>query len=188
MNKKLQKTFKDFMDGNRMIMLIHRGKEGGKNDRGDRVSKRKISRNKNEFMEIVDRFIELKKQSDKPLRIYSSVNKRDIDKGIREFEQRQLYARYYDEESKYSFYFDIKNRWISCIMAPKCRAETKFIIDIDDGEDDIEFIREKLELLSVRILLEYKTKNGTHIVTEPFNPNTLPEADINKDGLLLLDY
>lgn len=188
MCKEIKTTFADFMDGNRMIMLIHRGKEGGKNDRGDRVSKRKISKNKEEFVEIVKEFLVLKAESDKPLRIYSAVNKRDIDKAIREFKQRQLDSDYYDEDSRQGFYLDIKNRWISCVMSPKCRAETKFIIDIDDGEDDIDFIKEKLELLSVKILLEYKTKNGTHIITEPFNPNLLPEADINKDGLLLLDF
>lgn len=187
--KQIQETFANFMDGNRMIMLIHRGKEGGKNNRGDRVSKRKISKNKEEFIEIVKEFLELKAKSDNPLRIYSAVNKRDMDKAIRVFKQRQLDADYYDKEGRQGFYLDIKNRWISCVMSPKCRAETSFIIDVDtDNPVDGEFVKEQLELLRVKILLEYETKNGMHIVTEPFNPNTLPEADINKDGLLLLDY
>lgn len=187
--KQIQETFADFMDGNRMIMLILRKKEGGGTAEKDRISKRKMSKNKEEFVEIVKEFLELKAKSDKPLRIYSAVNKRDIDKAIREFKQRQLDADYYDEENRQGFYLDIKNRWISCVMSPKCRAETSFIIDVDtDDPVDGEFIKEQLELLRVKILLEYKTKNGIHIVTEPFNPNTIPEADIKKDGLLLLDY
>jgi len=193
--KQIEETFSDFMNGYRLIMLTQRSKEGGKVNKPDRVATKRISKNKEEFLEIVKKFLEIKEQSDKPLRIYSSVNKRDIEKGIREFKHRQLDADYYDEESRHDFYLDIKNRWISCLMNPSSRAETKFLIDIDDvmrkGKNyDISFIEEHLETIKVKILLGYDTKNGTHIITEPFNPNLWNSefGDIKKDSLLLLDY
>ncbi len=186
--------FNNFMDGYRLIMLTHRGKEGGKVNKPDRVAKKKISCNKEEFLEIFKEFKEIKDKNDKPLRIYSSVNSRDINKAIREFKYRQLEADYYDEESKNNFYLDIKNRWISCLMNPRSKAETKFLIDIDNlgTEDkwDISEVEKHLVNIEVKIILQYPTKNGIHIITEPFNPNLWNSdyGDIKKDGLLLLDY
>ena len=191
----IEKTFSDFMSGYRFIMLTQRSKEGGKVNKPDRVAKKRISSNKEEFLEIVKNFLEIKQQSDKPLRIYSSVNSRDIEKAIREFKHRQLDADYYDEESRHKFYLDIKNRWISCLMNPSSRSETKFLIDVEDiikeSENwDISIIRKHLEDIKVKVLLQYPTKSGIHIITEPFNPNLWNDdfGDIKKDSLLLLDY
>ena len=185
----IMETFKNFTDGHRMIMLTLRGKEGGKVNNPDKVSRRKISANKEEFKKILEEFLKIKNSSPNiPLRIYSSVNARDINKGIREFKRRQLESDYYDEDSKYKFYLDIKNRFLSSIMVPASRAETKFLIDVDYDEGDNGWIIEQ-ELLEAKvdILFTYKTKNGMHIVTEPFNPN-LVSYKVNKDALLLLTY
>jgi len=185
----------NFMDGYRLIMLTQRSKEGGKVNKPDRVAKKKISSNKEEFLKIFNEFKEIKYKSDKQLRIYSSVNKRDINKGIREFKYRQLENDYYDEDSKDKFYLDIKNRWISCLMKPSSRAETRFLIDIDNiikkSENwDISIIKKHLEDIKVKVLLQYPTKSGIHIITEPFNPNLWNSdyGEIKKDALLLLDY
>lgn len=181
-----------FKEGLRMIMLTKRSKDGGRNN-PDRVAKRKISRNETEFDSIVDEFKKEMETSSEPLRIYSSVNSRDIKKAIRLFKQRQLDADYYDEDSKNNFYFDIKNRWISCFMNPSCRAETKFLIDIDDVEsvaDTIIYAKRLLGELGVKILASYTTKNGAHIITEPFNPSLWDTdlGEIKKDGLILIAY
>jgi len=186
--KEIMERFKDFTDGVRMIMLIQRNKEGGRSNNPDRVAIRKISRNRKEFKEILSELLDIKERyPEKELRIYSCVNKRDIEKGIREFKRRQLEADYYDDKSRIGFYLDIKNRFLSSLMVPQSRAETKFLIDIDEDEDENQ-IRAKLKEFGIKILLEYKTKNGKHLITEPFNPFFLPEAEIKKDGLLLLDY
>jgi len=80
---------------------------------------------------------------------------------------------------------------MSCVMSPTSRAETNFIIDIDDNNLTVKTLRE-LQSLKVKVILHYNTKNGSHVVTEPFNPNLLktkyPELGIAKDGLLLLSY
>lgn len=180
-----------FKDGIRLIMLTLRSKEGGKSNKPDRVAHKKLSNSIEEFDKIVDEFIELSNNSKEPLRIYSSVNKRDINKGIRNFKKLQLEADYWDIESKNSFYLDIKNRWISCIMQPNAREETNFLIDIDG--DILEYMKIKNHLIELKIdiLLDYPTKNGFHIITKPFNPSLLSEVredHIKKDGLILLYY
>jgi len=174
----------NFKQGIRMIMLILRGKDGGKNDGGDRVSKRKISRNEDEFNEILSEFESIKKPLE---RIYSCVNERDMSKAIREFKRRQLDADYDPTGMRDFFYIDISNRFLSCLMSPNCRAETKFLIDIDSVENE-EIVKRKISELKIKIIFEYKTKDGIHIITEPFNPSLVPEADIKKDGLMLLRY
>ena len=181
--------FKDFTDGIREIMLTHRKKDGGTSNNPDRVAIKEISRNRKEFAEILDRF--LKYQSEHPeYRIYSCVNRRDINKGIREFKRQQLEADYYDTEMRNGFYLDIRNRFFASLMKPSSRAETFFLIDADDltkrtigkAIDEIEKITD--------VVLVYKTKNGYHIITKPFNPNLLGDkfGEIKKDALLLLSY
>jgi hypothetical protein len=180
-----------YKDGIRLLMLTLRSKEGGKNNKPDRVAHKKLSNSIEEFNKIFNEFVEIAGKSTEPLRIYTSVNKRDINKGIRNFKKLQLEADYWDIESKNSFYLDIKNRWISCIMQPNTREETNFLIDIDGNID--EYMRTKLNLLQlgIDIIFEYPTKNGFHIITKPFNPSLLTTTDnehIKKDGLILAYY
>ena len=143
--------------------------------------------------QLVQSFLEIKNNTQDLLRIYSCLNKRDIKKAIRGFKFKQLEADYYDEDSKNNFYLDIKNRWTSAIMKPASRAETRFLIDIDDiigDKSDISFVDQYLEDIKVKVLLKYPTKNGWHIITEPFNPALWNGnfGEIKKDALLLLDY
>ena len=188
---KIMRRFNNFTDGVRVLMLIYRNKEGGK----DRVSRRKIVINREEFEEVLTEFLEIKKLSVAPLRIYCSVNRRDLEKGIREFKRLQLEADYYDEKSRHSFYTDIRNRFMSALMKPGSRAETYFLIDIDDiiktkKDWDISIVEKHLEEIGVRVILQYPTKNGVHIITEPFNPSKWNSefGTIKKDALLLLDF
>ena len=185
------KTFSDFMDGYRFIMLVHRNKEGGKSNRPQKNGVKRITKNREEFIEMLNELQKLKAESKVPMRIYSCVNKRDIEKTIREFKRRQLDADYYDIESRHGFYLDIKNQWISSLMKPNSRAETKFLIDIDEeATNSIEIAKTLLEEIGVKIILRYPTKNGIHIITEPFNPNLFNSefGEVKKDGLLLLDF
>ncbi len=179
-----------FKQGLRMIMLTLRGKDGGLKTRPDRIAKKKLSTCPEEFDKIVKEFQEEMRGSDIGLRIYSSVNARDIKKAQREFKERQLEADYFDEESKNQFYLDIKNRWISCVMKPSCRAETFFLFDADNlTRKTIGEAIDKIDEIT-DVVWHYKTKNGYHIIAKPFNPNDLKEnfGEIKKDALLLLDF
>ncbi len=193
--EQIVKTFSDFMDGYRFIMLVHRNKEGGKSNRPQKNGAKRITKNREEFIEMLDELQRLKAESKVPMRIYSCVNARDIEKTIREFKRRQLDADYYDTESRHGFYLDIKNQWVSSLMKQNSRAETKFLIDVDDiitnkKDWDISIIENHLKEIGVNIILTYPTKNGIHIITEPFNPNLFNSdfGEIKKDGLLLLDF
>ncbi len=173
----------DITSGYRMLMLIDRSKCG--TDRNKNKSIRKISKNKEEFLEILQEFLDLKKDGE---RIYSCVNERDINKAIRIFKQNQLDADYYDEESRNSFYLDIKSRWISAIMRPQAKKESSFLLDIDTKDKiELEDIKKRLCKISSNYV-RYETKNGYHFICPPFNPELLQGIDIKKDGMLLLDY
>ena len=58
--KNIMDKFSDFTDGVRIIMLTQRNKEGGKVTNPDKVSRRKISMNRQEFQEILGELIEIK--------------------------------------------------------------------------------------------------------------------------------
>lgn len=173
----------DITSGYRMIMLINRHKKG--KDRNPNKSIRKISKNKEEFIKILQEFLDIKKEGE---RIYSCVNERDINKAIRIFKQHQLDADYFDNESKYSFYLDVKNRWVSALMRPQAKKESYFLLDIDiKNKNEVDDIVKRLRQITANFV-KYQTENGYHIICPPFNPNLLSDVDIKKDGLLLLDY
>lgn len=173
----------DITSGYRMIMLIDRSGPG--KDRRHGKSTRKISKNKEEFMEILKEFVEARKGTE---RIYSCVNERDINKAIRIFKQNQLEADYYDEESRNSFYLDIKNRWLSCFMQPQARKTSYFLLDVDTkNKETLDNIKENLCKISANYI-RYETENGFHFICPPFNPELLPGVEIKKDGLLLLVF
>lgn len=190
-NKRITK-FKGFMDGYRVIMVVDRTK--------NKRTKKKISTNKEEFIKI---FNKLKEQKNIGERTYSSVNKRDIEGAIRTFKHNQLDADYYNDSNRHRFYLDVKNRFVSALMKQYNKLDSYFLIDIDKNEGDslgttLKLLRKELctninkpnyyETLDDLILLEYKTKNGFHLITHPFNTGRLPDLEIKKDSMLLLDY
>jgi hypothetical protein len=178
--------FRNFTDGYRLILLLERSKESG--NVKDRKAIKKITRNSEEFENVLIEFLELQKTEYHNYRIYSCVNARNINKAITTFKHLQLDADSYSEKNRNEFYFDVKNRWLSCYMQPQNRIETNFLIDIDTvDEKEIKEYEEQLCQIT-RNFFRYKTKNGWHIISQPFNPNLLTKYPINKDGLLLLSY
>lgn len=181
--------FKQFTSGTRVLLLLQRHKEGGQthNSKLHKI----VTRNEKDFL---DALIEMEKrmnESDEVLRIYSSLNLRDFEKAIRQFKTEQLDADYFHEEQKQNFYLDAKNRFIGALMQPQQRASNLFMFDIDD-EEGRDVMGETLQVIpDEHIIKQYKTKNGWHIITNPFNYTTinLPKGcEFKKDGLLLLDY
>ncbi len=186
--KNIADTFDKYTIGVNLLMLIFRAKEGAQSANNDKLRKIIVT-NKQEFINGLYELLETKERMNLPLRIYSSVNSRDMEKAIRQFKFEQLNADYYDVLSRHAFYFDIKNRFIGTLMTPTCRAETKFLLDVDDEKSQNESLK-KLAELDIEILDVFKTKNGYHILTKPFNPNlfTIENVEIKKDAMLLLDY
>lgn len=174
----------EFKDGVRILMLTLRSKDGGKMNNPDRVAVKLVSRNKEEFDKCFAKLLALRKGEE---RIYSTVDRRDLEKGIRLFKYRQLDAEYFDPASRISFYIDIYNRWISALQSPKSRAECKFMVDVDYPKDDEQGIRDQIKELGLTLEHEYKTKNGKHFILKPFNPS-LVNFDILTNHMMLWAY
>jgi hypothetical protein len=187
-----KEIFEKFSEGVRCILLLERRKDSG-TGKSSNCFDRKITTNKQEFFETIDKFEDIKNSYKGNLRIYSSVNSRDISKAIREFKHEQLEADYYDKESKNGFYLDLKNRFIHCLMKPRCKAESNFLFDFD-GCCDRSFSQICKEIEKhTEIISYYKTKNGYHVITKPFNHTKIGNDErfkgvINTDGLLLISY
>lgn len=119
------------------------------------------------------------------------MNSRDTRKAIRKFRQEQLDAEYGGDGAEIGFYLDVRNRFFGCLMSPQCAEERMFMFDVDN-EDGRDVFTEALEAIpSSLIVKQYRTKNGWHIVTYPFDYTKikLPAGvELKKDGLLLLDF
>lgn len=172
-----------FTDGVRGILLLKRNKDGEIGNAQRKAIKR-ISRDRMEWKTIVGEFHELQLTSHKGYRLYSSVNARDMNKAIHEFKRRQLETECGTLHEFESFYVDVENRFFSCLMNPSCRAENNFLIDCDTPEE-YEFAKLQLRTTGL-IITEYKTKNGMHIITKPFNPNDYGNMQIKKDDLIFI--
>ena len=171
-----------FKEGVRIVMLALRGKEGG-NNKPDRVSKKYITRNPEEFNSCMTKLLAVRKGQE---RIYSTVNGRDIQKAITLFKHRQLDADAFASNEKEGFYVDIWNRWISCLQNPACRTDKLFILDADSKEDEEKMRNEILKNDAV-IEHEYDTKNGHHFILRPFNPSEM-ECDVLRNHMMLWAY
>jgi len=184
---RIMKLFNEFTNDLRVMFLILRHRDGGASN-NTKVSKRIVS-NKEEFEEALTKFL-MAKSENPLLRIYLSANARDFKKGMRKFKHEMLDSDDFDDKSKKEFYFHIKDRFVGCLSQPCSQADSRFLIDIDNlamlGE-----VEGKLKELGVDVVIKYKTKNGAHIVTEPFNPNLfgpIKDVEIKKNALMLISY
>lgn len=184
-------NFVDYTDGIRVLFLIHRNKEGGETN--NTKVRKIITKNSKEFFNELCKLVdEQTREKEIPYRIYSSLNARNVEKAIHKFKQEQLDADYYDNESRHSFYYDLKNRFIGALMTPSCAVDKMFLFDCDneEGRDVCGEALQELSRLNAEIVNIYKTKNGFHIITKPFNPTSFSVngVELKKDALLLLSY
>lgn len=183
-------NFREFCGGVRVLFLIHRNKEGGEHSNTKLI--KAVSRSEEDIVDtIYELLIEKDKRSELTLRIYMSVNARNMQKAVRQFKQNMLDNDYNKFEEHDNFYFDIWNRWISSLMKPASRDETFFLIDCDDENETQTALKELAGLeKDDMIIKQYKTKNGMHIITKPYNPNLTPfcNTKMSKDGLLLINF
>ncbi|MFA5071922.1 MAG: hypothetical protein WC511_06260 [Candidatus Pacearchaeota archaeon] len=188
--EEIKEIFTPYSDGVRIILLIHRSKEGGKNNTHKRHLKKVTTRNSQEFFDTIQEFQEICDNDPRPLRIYATVNKRSMDKAIRHFKENQLMNDYASEDIRNEFYLDIKNRWISCLMQANSRMETNFIIDLDDCDERSFHSIYNIIKKHTKIQTYYTTKNGYHIITDAFDYPKLKDEriQVHVDNLMLIDY
>lgn len=173
-----------FKEGYRGILLIHRNKDGCEGNAQRKAFKR-ISRNKQEWLQIINEYEEMRKSQYPNYRIYSHVNMRNMEKAIRLFKERQLEADYDKNENHHGFYTDITNRFFSCFSNPQASGESWFLLDCDSTVEYEECMSE-LSLHDI-YKYDYRTRNGYHIITSPFNPNKLNlPVEIKRDALIAI--
>lgn len=173
-----------YTSGIRTLMLIHRKKDGGPSKEKRSPNIFEISRNEDDFVKKFNELMEVKEKSKIPYRLYSSVNERDFSKALRLFKMQQIEIDDAPIEQKMDFYFQSRSQFFSCISKPQCAKTNLFLIDIDDNFDEVN--RVHLMLLDIaKIISTRQTKNGYHLITEPFNPALAPDLCIKKDDMIL---
>jgi len=184
-----------FKEGVRVLIAIQRKKENKEVCWKDRHVKTLFSKSEEEFDEKFEKLDKFCDTQDGSFRIYSSVNSRNLKKSVRKFKSDQLDVDYADETSFENFYFNIKSKFISCLMRPENRNETIFKFDVDTKDNKINSEIESLLLKNTELITRRETKNGFHYFSKPFNYTVLNQSlvycenvDFSKDGLVLLKY
>jgi hypothetical protein len=184
--------FKDFIDGPRMIMLIQREKDGGSHKEEKRSLSTRFTFGPVSFKRALAELLMLRPLYENS-RIYANVNKRNLKKVIRCIEGELLDSHYVsDLEQKTNTYMKLIKSPRHFFMQPSVREESLFLIDVDITQKEPDALAEPLKLIAhigCSVLLQYKTKNGYHLITTPFNPALWTHSsEIKKDGLMLLDF
>ena len=129
--------------------------------------------------------------------IYVSVNPRDTRKAFIHLQKQftLINEELIKQVDKSATLNRLDKYWLSSLMTPICKNGNKFLIDIDAKghlRDNV-----VIELVKhTKIILEQETKNGFHIITEPFNrkeieqwlPAKSNDYEIKKDSLLFVEW
>lgn len=179
-----------FTGGCRVLFLIQRHSDGGHTNNSKLRSY--ISRNDEEWITACAKLLHEKAlYPHLPLRIYQSVNARNVEKGIMHFKHAMLDADYFDTAMRHGFYLDVRNRIVSALMKPPSKAESFFLFDCDTQDEVVlNAVRRDLAALT-NIVHEYPSKSGVHIITGPFNPNNIElpkDVELKIDAMMLLAF
>lgn len=187
----IMEKFQGFTDDVRMLLLLQRNKDGGHNKEEKRIFESYVTTNTDEFKSKLINLMYLMELYPN-CRIYSCVNPRSKSKIIREIHNSLIEQYYSDEVCRESIQKKIIKNPRHFVMQPKCKTSSYFLIDVDDveGVDAQGDALQQISELDVVELLRYRTKNGWHIITEPFNLTKWDStySEVKKDALLLLKY
>jgi len=122
--------------------------------------------------------------------IYMSYNPRSLKKALFLLHERLLkwqFELYKGNTGNYFFHVrKLPSEFISCLQKPEARSRRwHFLIDVDDL-DKLDEVREQISTLNIKVKHEESTKNGLHILVEPFNIiewKQIKNVEIKKDGV-----
>lgn len=183
--------FAEFTDGFRVLMLLQRTKDGGANDEEKRLFDSYTTTNSEEFKEKLFNLLLQKVVAKVPCRIYLSANPRNPLKVIRYIEESLISAHYADDTCRDSIYKKLLKKPRHFLMQQTCKDSSLFLIDVDDEpeRDVLGLALQKVGELGIVERKRYRTKNGWHIVVEPFNLALWDTVgEVKKDPIILLDY
>ncbi len=116
-------------------------------------------------------------------RLYESINARDIEKAKKLLQHKLIDGNIKSDK--------IDSEWKSILQKPECRAERKFLLDLDDcDESQKDAVIEYLEQKRIHFFEQYETLSGFHIITEKFDIREIKEIfsfiDIKRDDMKLV--
>lgn len=185
---RIQMAIDNFSDGVRVQMLIDRG-VGNTNKGSKRWVNKLISHDSKSYADNVEKLLNQQKYLNNPdIRLYACVNNRKIKNAITHLRHVMIDLPESDCEG---FFCHIHDRFVSSLMQPSCKLSKNFLLDVDNPDFFPELFISSIALAhKIETIQYYKTPNGYHIITKPFDVRLIedtPFVDIKRDGLMLLN-
>lgn len=175
-----------FYQGTRVMFLRGRNKDGVEH-------KRKVTRVSHSEQQFALNLEELWSMARDGERIYASAAPRNLPKAVRTLKERML-ANDYAGNDQLEFYRKLESRWVSALMNPGCELDKVWMFDLDEEDDYWEAIIVDIAQNCGEGYTKhysYRTKNGFHVITKPFNPKGLrPDTMncLNRNPMMLWGY
>lgn len=170
-----------FQVGYRVLMLVGRNKDGCEPRRISRVS-----RGQEDFNRVLVELLQIARPGE---RVYASATQRDLFKAMKQFEIAQLNARH--SGSELSFYERLEDRWVSSLAKQESTlSDDRWWMFDCDTREDLDLVVKDLVSIDVSFY-QYTTKNGTHVLCQPFNRTkvTLPvQKLVDMNPMMLWAY
>jgi len=183
LNKRQAQKTKDDKSCHMIVAMRRNGKAKGENQGLSKLVIRKVVRPGEDYHIVAKEFSNQLSNEDGYWRMYRSVNKRDLTKA-----KQALQLKLIEDGDRISHKID--SEWKSILMKKECRAERRFLLDVDTIDEDVCVkALTKLDDLGVDILEDNQTPNGFHWVTTLFNPAEMSEfedIDVKHDDLFYL--
>lgn len=179
--------FPGFIDGCRIITVVVRRKDG---ENARKTVRNLISDGREDW--VFKLALLLRERDHSPevsMRIYQSINARDVTKGINIFKEKQLTADHLGTVERFDFYLRIKAAMVSALSQARCATTKYFLLDCDTTDKAVLARLDEALKPITEVVLKYPSKNGWHIIVKPCNPAKLelPEGvSMQKDALMLL--
>ena len=188
--KDIMERFAQFTHGTRVVMTLLRAKEGGHKNEYKRRRYRAVSNTPKELHGAILTALLLLRTVAPWHRVYMSVSPRSLRNAELTFKRDMLETDFTGEgTNKQAFWERIEDKWVGCLMESNPpKGEGLFIIDVDatDNAPQLHWCAQN----DVEIVMAYRTKNGWHLVTKPFNRSIWPAelGEVKDDALLLLAW
>lgn len=183
-----------------ILLLISRKKENEQQTESEKIGKvrRSLIMNPDEIAEALREFeLVAKLFPETQYRIYVSVNSRSVLKGMCEFQKKltdMQYSLINGNREVLTTAYRLGSEWKSILAKKECRAEKKFLFDIDflnstvEGQTATENFKNDIDNVA-EIVYFGESKNGYALVTNPFDIRklTLPnDVGLKTDAYLYM--
>lgn len=174
-------------EGIHVLMLIDMGVSSS-NKGSKRWINKIITSNAQQWDKASEKLIQLQNHLNDPdVRLYASINSRNMQKAINTFQHKQLDVQ---EDNKVNFYRRINDSFCSCLLQPENRRTSLFLLDCY-ASTAAEINSFTIKNRDIPMSYMYHTPNGFHAIMHPFNPILLEgynTIELKKDALMLINW